>query len=39
MAVLLHALLTLVLIDLSFTAFLNRAHGSLRFVVQVEINV
>ncbi len=30
MAVLLHALLTLMLIDLCFTAFLNGAHGILR---------
>ena len=30
MAVLLHALLTLVLVDLCFTAFLNRAHGIIR---------
>jgi len=27
MAILLHALLALVLVDLCFTAFLNRAHG------------
>jgi hypothetical protein len=30
MAVLLHALLALVLIDLCFTAFLNRAHVVMR---------
>ena len=30
MAVLLHALLTLVLVDLCFTAFLNGAHGIVR---------
>lgn len=30
MAVLLHALLALVLVDLCLTAFLNGAHGSMR---------